>query len=219
MNERARARRRLKLTKEEKRESLSKRNESNKARRKAETSAEAETRLEKKKIALAEESDQERAARLEHMRQCLAAEMPEERSARLECMSALQQQCLATETPEERATRLEHLQQNRDAHRDNSQEAHFTLLEQGIVKEKMDNFHKKCPQLSHNSLCLLGEVSCGMKMTFQSPECQRCFHDKKVPKPYSSGNNYESRDCPPELQVRHINYIYITIQIKLLDFA
>ena len=148
--------------------------------------------MEKKKIALAE-----RAARLEHMRQLLAAEMPEERSARLERMSALQQQCLATKTPEERATRLEHLQQNRDAHRDNSQEAHFTLLEQGIVKEKMDNFHQEMPSIESQHALSAWRSFLWNEDDIPVTGMSKMLHDKKVPKPYSSGNNYESRDCPP----------------------
>ena len=203
-NERARAMRRAE-TEGEKRARLDKRNERDRVRRRVETSAETENRLEKRKVALAEESDQDRGARLEHMRRRLAFETPEERVARLESSRVLQHQRLATETPEERATRLEHLKQNRDAHRDNSQEAHLPLLQQVIVKDKMDNFHREMSSIESPTCSVCLEKFPGMKMASQSAECQRCFRDKKVPKLYSTRNNMSPGTVPPELQVSHIN--------------
>ena len=73
----------------------------------------------------------------------LVEESYPERTVRLERLSAFKKQRLAVEALEERAARLDYLQWIRDAHLDNSQEAHLPLLQQVIVKDKMDNFHQR----------------------------------------------------------------------------
>ena len=101
----------------EKRKRLEKRNEKDRARRRAETAEEKEVRLtrrrERDRTRRTESTTEKKAAVLEKkialQQQHLAAETLNERAARLERMGALQQQHLAVETLDERAARLERM--------------------------------------------------------------------------------------------------------------